>query len=196
MVEKHGGSYDAEPFKVLLENTALLSEAAAMKREFGFTFDEFISQRRILARGIDEIATNIEEVVHNTGIARTTGGGVGILSGAAIIGGILAAPFSGGLSLGLTIGGAAGGVGSAATTLTASHIKDKRVNEGIEDANKRIKNMEQMEKSIKDILDRITNSLEKIRRLNYDDSTIEKVVRYALKGGVIAYRGHQVYSVS
>ena len=41
-----------------------------------------------------------------------------------ILGGILTAPFTAGTSLALTAGGAVAGLGSAATTITASIVRD------------------------------------------------------------------------
>ena len=76
---------------------------------------------------INKLANHIEKVAYDTGIARTTGGGLGIASGAMAIGGILAAPFTAGASLALTIGGVATGVASGATTLTASVIKEQHL---------------------------------------------------------------------
>ena len=55
---------------------------------------------------LNELADHVEKVTFDTGIAKTTGGGVGIAGGLCIVGGLIAAPFTAGLSLGLTIGGA------------------------------------------------------------------------------------------
>ena len=76
---------------------------------------------------INKLANHIEKVAYDTGIARTTGGGLGIASGVMAIGGILAAPFTAGASLALTIGGVATGVAGGATTLTASVIKEQHL---------------------------------------------------------------------
>ena len=76
---------------------------------------------------LNELADHVEKVTFDTGIAKTTGGGVGIAGGLCIVGGLIAAPFTAGLSLGLTIGGAAAGVASAATTITASIVQSGHV---------------------------------------------------------------------
>ena len=72
---------------------------------------------------LHQLADHIDKVAFDTGIARTTGGGVGVASGACVIGGAIAAPFTAGLSIGLSLGGAAGAAASAATSGTATFIQ-------------------------------------------------------------------------
>ena len=81
---------------------------------------------------INKLANHIEKVAYDTGIARTTGGGLGIASGIIAIGGILAAPFTAGTSLALTVGGVATGVASATTTLTATVVKERHLKADVE----------------------------------------------------------------
>ena len=71
-------------------------------------------------------ASHLDGVAKDCGIATTVGGSAGVLGGAMVIGGI-AAPFTGGLSLGLTLGGAGLGVAGGLTNITAS-----LVNHGLE----------------------------------------------------------------
>jgi hypothetical protein len=66
-------------------------------------------------------------MIKNTGIAKSVGGGAGILSGILTIGGIALAPFSGGLSLGLTAVGVGTGIGSAATSLISEGIRNSNL---------------------------------------------------------------------
>ena len=108
---------------------AFISNDEIFKREHGFSMTEYTKMRRSCADEIREVADGIERVVRDTGIARTTGGGVAVVAGAAALGGILLAPFTASASLAFTVGGIAGGVASAATTLTAAIIKDAKVNE-------------------------------------------------------------------
>ena len=70
-----------------------------------------------------QLADHIEKVTFDTGVAKTTGGGIDIAGGLSAVGGLIFAPITGGLSLGLTIGGAVAGVASAATTITASLVQ-------------------------------------------------------------------------
>ena len=66
-------------------------------------------------------------MIKNTGIAKIVGGGAGILSGSLTIAGILLAPVSGGLSLGLTAVGVGTGIGSAATSLISEGIRNSNI---------------------------------------------------------------------
>ena len=86
-----------------------------------------MKERHDCAGVLRSCGNHIAKVVHDTGVARTAGGAVGVASGAMILGGLIAAPFTAGASLALTAGGVATGVGSAATTITAAIIKDKHV---------------------------------------------------------------------
>ena len=67
-------------------------------------------------------ASHLDEVAKDCGIATTVGGSAGVVGGALVIGGIIAAPFTGGLSLGLTLGGAGLGVAGGVTNITASLV--------------------------------------------------------------------------
>ena len=61
------------------------------------------------------------------------------------VGGILAAPFTAGASLALTIGGVATGVASGATTLTASVIKEQHLKADTEDIKKLVDDLKRMD---------------------------------------------------
>ncbi len=67
-------------------------------------------------------ATKLDEVTKDVGIAKATGGGVAIAGGTASLVGLALAPFTAGLSLGLTVGGAiaagAGGLTSLGAAIT------------------------------------------------------------------------------
>ena len=94
---------------------------------------------------ICKLAEHIDQVAHDTGIAKTAGGGLGIASGLMAIGGILAAPFTAGASLTMTVAAAATGVASGATSLTASVIKEKNLRADVEDINKWINDLKWMD---------------------------------------------------
>ena len=67
-------------------------------------------------------ASRLDKLSQDCGIATTVGGSVGVVGGAMAIGGIAAAPFTTGLSLGLTLGGAGLGVAGGVTSTTASLV--------------------------------------------------------------------------
>ena len=111
-------------FKEVTGQLAVLSNDEAFVAHFGFHLKDYLKERRDCAEVLRSCGNHIAKVVHDTGVARTAGGAVGIASGAAILGGLFLVPFTAGASLALTAGGIAGGVGSAATTITASIVKD------------------------------------------------------------------------
>lgn len=118
-----------EVYKDLCGQIAIITNDETFKRIHGFSLNNYLSKRDNFARTCEKHAEHIEEVVKNAGIAKTAAGGVGIASGAAAIGGIVAAPFTAGLSLTLTVGGIAGGVASAATSVIADLAKDSNIKE-------------------------------------------------------------------
>ena len=94
---------------------------------------------------VNKLANHIDKVAYDTGVAKTTGGALGITSGLMAVGGILAAPFTAGASLALTIGGVATGVASGATTLTASVIKEQHLKADTEDIKKLVDDLKWMD---------------------------------------------------
>lgn len=97
-----------DDFKNVVFLCSVLSDDVAFKEKHGFSQTEYVQNRRDCAESLRSIANHIEKVTRDVGIAKTTGGSTAIVSGAAVIGGILAAPFTAGASLALTIGGIAG----------------------------------------------------------------------------------------
>ena len=85
--------------------------------------EKWDGDKKELVKILRELSDDLELHHGNVLIADRVGTGVGIAGGLAIIGGLIAAPFTAGLSLGLTIGGAvAGGLGSAVSI--GSNITD------------------------------------------------------------------------
>ena len=188
-------------FLAVTQILGFISNDEIFKREHGFSMTEYINLRRSCANEIREVADRIERVVRDTGIARTTGGSVAVASGAAAIGGILLAPFTAGTSLALTVAGIAGGVASAATTVTAAIIRDTQVNEKA----KRVKNSLDFVKDKDDlvckIIEELKKKVDKLRSLYGKKSVMDffkdrgKVAMWIEKIGYnIAYKGYTVYS--
>ena len=90
-----------DDFKRFIVTGGRLSDDEAFKKKNGFTVSDFLQIRRNCAKSLRRIADHIETVTRNTGIAKTT-------SGLAVIGGILAFPFTGGGSLAAVVGGVTG----------------------------------------------------------------------------------------
>ena len=118
-------------FLAVEENNNPLEKAAFFSKIYSdyfwtasgfFSIDEFEQSALISLRTMKECAEQLDKVASDTGIATTVGGAAGITGGILGLAGLIAAPFTFGLSLGLTIGGAAVGVAGGAATLTGSLV--------------------------------------------------------------------------
>ena len=178
-----------------------LSNDDVFKKEHGFSMTEYIDLRRSCTNEIREVADSIERVVRDTGIARTTGGSVAVASGAATLGGLLLAPFTAGASLALTVGGIAGGIASAATTLTAAIIKDSKVNEKAKEVKRLLDSLKDKDEVVCKIVKELQEKVKKMRSL-YGKKSVKsfledgkKIAMWIEKIGYnIVYKGYTVYS--
>ena len=118
-------------FLAVEENNNPLEKAAFFSKLYSdyfwtasgfFSIEEFEQSASMSLRTMKECAEQLDKVASDTGISTTVGGAAGITGGVLSILGLCAAPFTFGLSLGLTIGGAAVGVAGGAATLTGSLI--------------------------------------------------------------------------
>ena len=190
-----------EVFLSLTQLFGFITNDEIFKKEHGFSMTEYISLRRSCANEIREVADNIERVVRDTGIARTTGGAVAVASGAATLGGIILAPFTAGASLALTVGGIAGGVASAATTLTAAIIKDKQVNSKAEEVKRLLDSLQEKDEVVCEIVKELQEKVKKMRSL-YGKKSVKEFIEDGVKitkwikgiGYNIVYKGYTVYS--
>eukprot|EP00984_Skeletonema_dohrnii_P031364 scaffold23709_cov86-Skeletonema_dohrnii-CCMP3373.AAC.7 len=176
----------------------LLGDDDEMRKHHGFSMTEYVMDRQALGDTFEAAAKQMDKVSYDTGIARTTGGGVGIASGIAIIGGILAAPFSGGTSLALTLGGLSGGVAGAATTFTASTIKESNLQEEVEKIRKSVEKIDEREKVVTSMINTMGTSLETIRQYVDDKTSLERVITFGLTsaktvGWNVAYGSVKTY---
>ena len=94
---------------------------------------------------INKIANHIEKVAYDTGIARKTRGGLGIVTGQMAIEDILAAPFTTGASLAMPVGRVALGIPSDASTLTTSVIKDQHISADTKAIKTLVKDLKRMD---------------------------------------------------
>ena len=99
---------DSELLQILLDQVELITNKDAFYKLYGFTLEEYLSNRKIMSKTIRDHADHIERFVKGSGIARTVGGSVTIVSATVAILGLILAPFTAAASLGLTIGGAVG----------------------------------------------------------------------------------------
>ena len=117
-------SFDAEEFFSFLQS---LPRDKKLKRIFESS-KRLIKQKPELVRKVRETEASLKLHHRNVTISKIVGSSVGIVSGACFITGIALAPVTFGASLGLTIGGVAGG----ATFVGADIVENKLIKQGLE----------------------------------------------------------------
>jgi hypothetical protein len=166
-----------------------------MQRKHGFTFQNYIDDRKEVRNHLENVANDLEQKIKDCGIAKAIGGGTGVLSGCCAVAGILAAPFSGGLSIGLTVGGLATGVGSGITSLTAETIKSCGIESTSKDVDEKIKARQTQTKIIEDLLtdvetqhDQVFKSIEQLGDEQCALDDLERIIgSLRERGGFAAY---------
>ncbi len=94
----------------------------------GYKIDDYEAKVHKAFEIIEECSSKLHQVAKDTGIARTVAGSVQIVGGGLAIGGLIAAPFTAGASLGLTIAGIVTGASGAATSFASflvNHVWDR-----------------------------------------------------------------------
>lgn len=196
---------DLREFKeILLAVTqifGLLINDRVFKIEYGFSMTEYVSLRHSCANEIRRVADSIKKVVKDTGITRTTGGSLAVVSGAATLGGLILAPFTAGASLVLTVGGIAGGVTSATLTLAAGIIKEKNVKEKAEKVKKLLDSLNEKDEVVCKIIEELKKKVKKLQTLYGKTSVISflgdsaKIAMWMKNIGYnIVYKGYTLFS--
>lgn len=116
------------------------------KETFGCSLDDYIELRRMLCGVVYETYDKLKASTKKNGIARISGGAGGIASGITALGGLLAAPATGGASLALTATSLGLGVASGATTFAASMANHKDMKDGAEAVKDEFKKIEELDK--------------------------------------------------
>lgn len=185
-----------ELFKQLLPKTALIINEEAFKEIHGFYLKDYLGNRSHFATICRKTADHIEKVVHDTGIAKTTGGAIGIGAGAAALGGLILAPFTAGASLALTVGGITGGVVSAGTSVTAELVKSGNIKSDEAEVKEALKTFEGQEKIIGELFTSIGEDMKKLRELMADPSVQEMMMKIGKEvksiGWDVVYQGINV----
>ena len=88
----------------------------------GYSIDDDESKGNKAFKSMDECSTKLDEVAKDTGIAGTVGGSASIIGGGLAIAGLVLAPFTDGVSLGLIVAGAVIGAPGGVTTLIVSLV--------------------------------------------------------------------------
>lgn len=136
------------------------------KEPFGCSLDDYIELRRMLCGVVYETYDKLKASTKKNGIARISGGAGGIASGITALGGLLAAPATGGASLALTATSLGLGVASGATTFAASMANHKDMKDGAEAVKDEFKKIEELDKKVSNYVAGICDKFEKISRLD------------------------------
>jgi len=163
-------------FQELAEQIKYLFDHSKFKEDHGFSLAEYIAKGKQCAFDINLLANHIEKVAHDTGVAKTVGGGLEIASGVLAIGGIIAAPITAGTSLALTAGVITVGVAGTATTFAAGIVKERDLSAVNEDIKKSIDDLKEMEEIKNEEFAKLKISIEKLR-LTYQYSEVQDILK-------------------
>ena len=127
----------------------------------GCSVEGFVKESAIAVDKVRECAANLAKVCKDCGIATTVGGSAGVVAGGMGITGLILAPFTAGLSLGLTLGAAGLGIAAGATSAGAGvanvSIKKAKLKELQADTNTVVNTLEIFEGLLKTCVDAFTN---------------------------------------
>lgn len=151
-------------------------------------------QRKDIIQKLRDIATYLEKTHKDVLIADRVGTGVGIGAGCLVLGGLVAAPFTAGLSLSLTvtgtITGVAGGLASAGANITGFVMEKKMVASLEEELKTHLEHVEQLSSSDSTYLSRALRmrpTLQTLGNLSQEGwmcmvTTLQRLIRLALNG--------------
>ena len=168
-----------ELLNALFTQVQLITDKVAFFDRYGFYLEDYLSNRAIFAILCRDHADRIERYTNRTGIAKTVGGSVTVLSSGAALAGILLVPFSAGLSLGLTVGGIAGGLAGAGNNLVAGLVKDCNIKSDVKKIEAALRRFEDQERVIFQLLQGVQDNFNRLRTIK----------RGAPTNGGIAFRG-------
>ena len=94
-----------QKFKTFSSILYILSDDDIFLKEYGFRISEYMNDRIVFAKKVLAIADEIQEITRKAGFSKTITGTTNVLSGSLAFSGLILAPFTGGVSLGLATWG-------------------------------------------------------------------------------------------
>ncbi|KAI9551860.1 hypothetical protein GHT06_022196 [Daphnia sinensis] len=193
---QNNGAEDPAEEDVLevVKTVCLLPEKVEQLRLLQDQTTEVLQERNDIIQKLRDIATYLEKTHNSVLIADRVGTGVGIGAGCLVLGGIVAAPFTAGLSLGLTVTGiatgVAGGLTSAGANITGFVLEKRNVASLEEELKKHLEHVEELSSSDSAYLSRtlrIRPTLETLGNLSKEGwtrliVTLQKLIPLALSG--------------
>ena len=159
-----------------------IGKDGSFSKEHGFTLQEYINNRRQFSLICKEHAAHMEKFSKDTGIARTVGGSVTIVSGGLVILGLILSPFTVGASLGLTISGITGGILGSGTTIGATIAKDANISLDQKKIKAALEEIDPQDKIVGQLILEINSSLNKMRSIMEERPWLQALG--AVRGGV------------
>lgn len=156
--------------------------------------EEILHERQRIIKKLREMADYLAKTHNDVLIADRVGTGIGIGSGLLVIGGLIAAPFTAGISLGLTVTGTAtgllGGVTSAGANVTGYFISKNELTSLKAELGEHLLHLEKLSTADSKYLVRATRfrpTLEMLGKLSEQGwmllfGTFQKLITHALNG--------------
>jgi hypothetical protein len=156
--------------------------------------EKVFQERKRIIKKLREMADYLEKTHADVLIADRVGTGVGIGSGLLVIGGLVAAPFTAGISLGLTVTGTTtgvlSGVTSAGANITGYFLSKKKLTSLKKELGEHLLHLEKLSSSDSKYLVRATRlrpTLEMLAKLSEEGwmlllTTFQKLITHALNG--------------
>ena len=166
------------------EQIHLVADENAFQEKHGFTLRDYLNNRRELSIVCQEHADHLEKFAKGSGIAKTVGGSVTVVSGGLAVLGVILSPFTVGASLGLTIGGIAGGIVGSGTTIGATIAKDRNIVSDQKKIAEALKTFEHQDKVVSTLLKRVTDNVKKISEIIKKYDNVLRQLRTAGAGGI------------
>lgn len=145
----------------------ILSDDEIFLQEYGFKISEYLHDRKIFKLKVLVIADEIQEYVRKCGISKAVAGTTNVISGSLAFSGIILAPFTGGISLGLSTFGVSGAIVSGVTSAGIEIAKNSKINK----MNDEIKSMRGIFEHKESVLEKIFNDF---KQLSEDLKKLEK----------------------
>ncbi|KAK4036308.1 hypothetical protein OUZ56_028369 [Daphnia magna] len=178
----------------VLETVYHLPEELERSRLLQDPTTDVLQERKDIIQKLRDIATYLEKTHKDVLIADRVGTGVGIGAGCLVLGGLVAAPFTAGLSLSLTVmgtaTGVAGGLTSAGANITGFVMEKKMVASLEEELKTHLEHVEQLSSSDSTYLSRALRmrpTLQTLGNLSQEGwmcmvTTLQRLIRLALNG--------------
>ena len=147
------------------EQIHLVADENTFQKKHGFTLRDYLNNRREFSTVCQEHADHLEKFAKGSGIAKTVGGSVTVVSGGLAILGVILSPFTVGASLGLTIGGIAGGIVGSGTTIGATIAKDHNIVSDQKKITESLKTFEHQDKVVSTLLKGVKDNVKKISEI-------------------------------